>query len=162
MEELPRMADFAIWVIGAEKGLPWRPGTFLDAYKQNRRDAIALVLEHSPLAQKMILFAEEHMPWDGTPSELYSHIWGRTITLWGERSTPASMSQDLRRIAPALRHVGIDVTWDRDNDRNRTRKIAVRAVHAVHSKGNGPSEEEWKGGTVAVPVELVDGLVRAG
>ncbi len=50
VEELPRMADFATWVIGAEKGLSWQPGTFLDAYEQNRRDAIALVLEHSPLA----------------------------------------------------------------------------------------------------------------
>ena len=44
--ELPRMADFAAWVVGAEKSLPWAQGAFLDAYEQNRRDAISLVLDH--------------------------------------------------------------------------------------------------------------------
>ncbi len=83
------------------------------------------------------------MPWDGTPTELHGHIWGRTITLWGERSTPAAMSQELKRIAPALRHVGVDVTWARENDRNRTRKIAVRAVRAVQNEaGGGPLDRE--------------------
>ena len=162
VEELPRMADFATWVIGAEKGLPWQPGTFLDAYEENQRDASSLVLENSELGQRMIRFAEEHMPWDGTPTELYAHIWGRTGNLRGGRATAASMSQDLKRIAPSLRHRGIDVTWHRENDRNRTRKIAVRAVHGVQGWLEDLHDEERRSRTVAVPVEVVDGLVPVG
>jgi hypothetical protein len=37
LSELPRMADFAIWVVAAEMALPWKPGTFLAAYTRNRR-----------------------------------------------------------------------------------------------------------------------------
>jgi len=43
LAELPRMADFAIWVVAAEPALPWEPGTFLDVYSGNR----AAVVEHS-------------------------------------------------------------------------------------------------------------------
>jgi hypothetical protein len=43
LPELPRMADFAIWVVAAEPALPWKPGTFLDVYSGNR----AAVVEHS-------------------------------------------------------------------------------------------------------------------
>jgi hypothetical protein len=52
------------------------------------------------------------------------------------------MSQDLKRIAPSLRHRGIDVTWHRENDRNRTRKIAVRAVHGVQGSLEDLHDEE--------------------
>lgn len=42
---LPRMADFAIWVMAAEPALPWPPGFFMAAYAGNRSEAQELSLE---------------------------------------------------------------------------------------------------------------------
>ena len=131
VENLPRMADFAVWVIGAEEALPWPQGAFLDAYERNRGDAISLVLEHSPWGEKMIRFAEEYAPWDGTATELYKQLDGSALNGRWSRTTPASMSQELKRLAAALRQVGVEVEWYRESDSNRNRRIAVRAVHAV-------------------------------
>jgi hypothetical protein len=45
LEELPRMADFAVWVAASEEALPWEPGAFLRAYAGNRAEAEELALE---------------------------------------------------------------------------------------------------------------------
>lgn len=47
LKRLPRMADFARWVVAAEPACPWKPGEFLSAYMRNRDDANVTVLESS-------------------------------------------------------------------------------------------------------------------
>ena len=67
------------------------------------------------------------------------------------------MSQELKRIAPALRHMGIDVMWSRENDRMRTKKIAVRAVRPVQDLEGQAADEQPHGLIARVPTELIDG-----
>ncbi|ABG04560.1 hypothetical protein Rxyl_1598 [Rubrobacter xylanophilus DSM 9941] len=50
LEELPRMADFAVWVAAAEEALPWEAGAFLAAYTGNRAEANELALGDDPVA----------------------------------------------------------------------------------------------------------------
>jgi putative DNA primase/helicase len=50
LEELPRMADFAVWVAAAEEALPWEPGAFLMAYAGNRAEADEGALDNDPVA----------------------------------------------------------------------------------------------------------------
>ena len=51
LDEHPRMADFAEWIVAAEPALPWEAGAFLTAYTATRQDANDLTLEASPVAQ---------------------------------------------------------------------------------------------------------------
>ena len=54
---LPRMADFAIWVVACEPSLPWPPGSFMEAYLENRAEAVELSLE----ADCVAVAVREHM-----------------------------------------------------------------------------------------------------
>ena len=119
------MADFAHWVAAAEAALPWEDGTFLQAYKRNRRDAVMIVLDHEPLAERLIEFAREEEEWKGTASLLHAAL----VPLYDEFAafprTPGQLSKRLRRIAPALREAGVELRWARSTDRARTRLVTV-------------------------------------
>lgn len=142
LPDLPRMADFAAWVISGEQSLPWAEGAFLHSYEENRRDAISIVLDHSPLAQRIMVFSEQKPEWDGTPTELHNALVHVTGAQGDPPATPASMSQELKRLAPALRQVGVELEWNRENDHKRTRKIVVRAVPAVQAPGEDTEPED--------------------
>ena len=49
LEELPRMADFALWATACETAI-WPAGTFWTAYSSNRDEAVAGVIEADPVA----------------------------------------------------------------------------------------------------------------
>jgi hypothetical protein len=49
LEQLPRMADFAIWTTACQAAL-WPAGTFARAYAVNRRAAIESIIEADPIA----------------------------------------------------------------------------------------------------------------
>jgi len=49
LNQLPRMADFAIWVNASEEGLGMKPGEALITYQPNRAETRHLALESSPL-----------------------------------------------------------------------------------------------------------------
>src|SRR5271155_3804411 len=49
LDQLPRMADFAIWVSACEESLGIEPGEALSAYQTNCAEARTLALESSPL-----------------------------------------------------------------------------------------------------------------
>ena len=134
--QVPRMADFAIWVSAAEPALPWPPGEILRAYERNRADAITIVLDNDPVASAIIKMAEKYCSWRGTATALYTKLTpnGGYSSRAGWPLTVSAFSQRLRRLAAALRHVGVDVTWERESDHKRTRKIRVRAVRAVQGE----------------------------
>ena len=54
LDNLPRMADFAVWVSAAESALGWEAGTFTDAYSANRREAVYIGLDASPVADVLL------------------------------------------------------------------------------------------------------------
>ena len=113
LERKPRMADFALWSVAVEPACPWPEGTFLEAYAGNRQGAVEATLDGDPVADVIRAIA----PWSGTASELLAELTTRTPETITKRngwfSRPRQVSDALRRLAPGLRKVGIEVTFVR-------------------------------------------------
>lgn len=132
LSRLPRMADFARWVVAAEPALPWPAGAFMEAYAGNRADAVELALEADPVAQAVRELAERG-EWTGTASELLDELeqiapekvqHSRT---WP--TTARTLANRLRRAATFLRALGVEVEFRKTT--HGRREVAVRKN--VHS-----------------------------
>ncbi|MBE3589876.1 MAG: hypothetical protein IMW98_03500 [Firmicutes bacterium] len=130
LDRMPRMADFAKWVVAAEPALPWPAGAFMDAYAGNRADAVELALEADPVAQA-VRQAAERGEWTGTASELLDELeqiapekvqHSRT---WP--TTARTLANRLRRAATFLRALGVEVEFYREGH-DRRRMVAVRKI----------------------------------
>ena len=145
LPRLPRMADFASWVTACETAL-WPSGTFWEAYAGNRDEAVEGLIEGDPVAAALRSFMLERTVWTGTASALLpqlADIAGKRVAeskTWP--NSPRALAGRIRRAAPALRKIAIDVTFDRSKGRKRNRLIRIAAVPvstgAVHG-GRGPS-----------------------
>jgi len=141
LEKLPRMADFALWVTAAEQALGWEEGGFLKAYNDNRGDANRQALEASPVAAAVWLFMKDRDEWQGTATELY-HKLGSAATDAMKRSkawpaAPNSLGGEMKRLAPALRGVGIEVEDYREPTAERRRMWKLSHREGI---GKEPSE----------------------
>src|SRR5262249_29955244 len=112
-DRLPRMADFAKWICAIEPSLGWEPGSFLQSYRGNVRDANSVVLESSLLVDPIRQFMENRHEWHGRATDLLHQlnlIENEKVTKdrdWPKR--PNVLSGRLRRLAPNLRRIGINV-----------------------------------------------------
>jgi hypothetical protein len=114
----PRMADFALWACAAAEACGWTAQEFLAAY-QGVRDAVhELTLEASPVGPLVRDFATRPEQWKGTATELLGEL-----ELLAEEKTKQqktwpkngrALSNVLRRLAPTLRAVGVDVEQTRE------------------------------------------------
>jgi len=111
---LPRIADFATWAVAC--GLDG----FETAYAANRQAAIDVILEHDVLARAVRAFVRQE-EWVGTASELLD-VLGPTIKI----TTPKTLSDELARLAPMLRTVGIDIRHKRTADRRQITIVRQR------------------------------------
>jgi hypothetical protein len=151
LDKLPRMADFAKWVVAAEVGLGWQPGSFMAAYAENREAAHGLALESSPVAA----IIKEHLglPFEGTATELLSAldklVDEKTRNLKSWPKSPKSLANGLRRLAPNLAAVGIDVDFIRDKTKSRRRTISIRPTSEgkTSSESSDDSEKQAKSDT---------------
>jgi hypothetical protein len=146
----PRMADFALWAEACTRAY-WPAETFLRAYWQNIEAANEVVLEASPVGDVVRHFMAGREKWAGTASSLLALLTPLIPeVLARERSWPKSaraLSGKLRRAAPPLRKVGIDIAFVREgHDRERiivitARKIGVHDFASAPSAGTGKSEK---------------------
>jgi len=127
------MADFAQWGEAVGLALGWQPGAFLAAYNANRRAASVAVLEDCSVAEAIRRMMDgARGTYLGTASMLLEGLGSMTPTeitrsaQWPK--TPRLFACLLRRIAPQLRLIGIDVRFDRGRD---ARLITVSAVPEV-------------------------------
>jgi hypothetical protein len=132
---LPRMADFAEWVVAAEPALGLPEGSFLAAYTGNRAEANDIALEASPVGEPLRELLAEG-PFEGTTSELLE----RLEDLAGERltdrrgwpKTARALSGHLKRLAPNLRTAGISIERGKSGrDRRRHRTVRLAASSGV-------------------------------
>ena len=121
----PRMADFAVWGCAAAEACGWTDEDFLDAYHGVREAAYDLTLEASPVAPFIRQFITSRGQWTGTASELLAELEALAAggpTRQGtmqvrsdvtkQKAWPKNgraLSNVLRRLAPTLRAVGVDV-----------------------------------------------------
>jgi hypothetical protein len=125
LNELPRMADFALWVTVAEEPLGWKSGAFLRAYTRNRAEANHLTLEANPIVEPLQTLVGQRA-WTGSATELLTALdrYGDDVTRrqrpWPK--TGKTLSDHLRRLAPNLRAIGIEVEF-------RPRQSNLRPIH---------------------------------
>jgi hypothetical protein len=128
---LPRMADFAAWVLAAEESLPWSPGAFIDAFRSGAHEAQAVILEASPVSEPLAALARSNEEgWCGTAAELLKapndQVPDDTRRSQAWPKTGRGLAGAVRRLAPTLRAVGIDVEFGREPNRSRRRLIVIR------------------------------------
>jgi hypothetical protein len=108
----PRMADFATWAVAC--GLD----DFETAYRANRQAAIDVVLDHDALARAVRAFVQQE--WTGTATELLD-LLGPSVKITNAKT----LSDELTRLAPMLRTVGLDIKYQRKADRRGIRIIRL-------------------------------------
>ena len=164
LERLPRMADFALWATASETAL-WPAGTFWAAYCGNRDEAVEGVIDADPIAASVRAMMSTRTEWTGTASDLL----GALAEMAGERAAkskswpenPRALGGRLRRGAPFLRKIGIEISFGREG-RARTRTIQIEANPGVLAQDNAgirasaPSAASARSGTAAD----LDPLVR--
>jgi len=129
LEDHPRMADFAAWVVAAEPALPIEEGAFVEAYAANQNEAVYASLESDPVAVGIMWLAKNHAGWRGTMTELLhalNHIVAhsyQTDAYWPKSAR--ALSNRVSRAASFLHSVGVSVERSRDNERNRRGIVVV-------------------------------------
>ena len=115
LDQLPRMADFALWVNACEESLGMKPGEALAAYQSNRAETHNLALESSPLYEPVAKLAQEGF--SGTVAELLARLncmmseSMRRSVRWPK--APNALGNALRRMASNLRAAGIEIQFSR-------------------------------------------------
>lgn len=144
LKELPRMADFCVWVEAASEAFDWVEGAFAKALIQNQKEAKSVLLESSPLGAAILAALPENIYVclfnKKTAAELLNTFKtykpeGVDKKFWPQ--TPNSLGQQLRRLAPSLQEQGINVIFGRDTGKDRKRWITIERVQHLSE----PSDE---------------------
>ncbi len=133
LDELPRMADFSLWVTAAEPALGLEQGEFLTNYKGNEESANELVLESSPVAKVLLEMMSARPCWEGSATELLAELDStadeKTLRLKSWPKTGQTLSGNLKRLAPNFRAAGIDVTSGHTGrGKAKRRSITIRKM----------------------------------
>jgi hypothetical protein len=148
LERRPRMADFARWCIAAEPALGCEAGAFMRAYASNRSNAHELALEASPIAGALVSFAEREEQWTGTAGELLEELIRQTPeerSREGWPKSPKHFGGILKRLAPNLRAVGVNVRSGKDAAREGgtgRRLIRIEHICSEMSRSSQSSQAE--------------------
>ncbi|MCH8112738.1 MAG: hypothetical protein IH905_12410, partial [Proteobacteria bacterium] len=127
IESIPRMADFCIWAEAAAPAFGWKPGEFTKAYRANRQDAISIVVTSDLVSENVLTLIDEVKVWQGAASDLLDKLNLR-VSDQIKRSdqwpkAPNALSNRLRRAAPGLRAMGLEVI---EHDQARPRRWELR------------------------------------
>jgi len=128
LDQLPRMADFAIWVSACERALGLERGEALEACRANCAESRNLALEASPVYEPLLEVARAGF--SGTSSELLFRLnklasdSTRRSRRWPK--APNALSNALRRMAGSLRSAGIEIYFNRADHQGR-RIISVKS-----------------------------------
>jgi len=128
MPHKPHMAYFAVFLAAAEEGLGFTPGTFMKIYEVNRGVAVESTLEAYPISEYVMkVVGDEGGSWSGT----FTALLKKLDTLHGEDKKPEcwpktarKLSEQMKRLAPALRKKGYDCDFS-PTKHARSRKIAI-------------------------------------
>jgi hypothetical protein len=151
LDQLPRVADFALWATACENAL-WPGGTFTRAYTANRKTAIEGVIDADPVAACVRQLMSDRSVWMGSAADLMRVSVERTMQTrdginWPK--TPRALAGHLRRAQTFLRTLGIDVSFRREG-RFGTRVIRVARLGKAPSapsaqKRSKPSADDADG-----------------
>jgi len=135
LPKLPRMADFARVLAAIDQIESWDT---LGDYQAATEDVAADVLQGDAFARAVQDLLQKESPWKGTATELLADLavpepmpktWPKDATRAGGR---------LKRVAPVLRKLGIEVAESRATDRSRARLYDITLTdEGIHRVGTG-------------------------
>ncbi|MBF0371588.1 MAG: primase C-terminal domain-containing protein [Magnetococcales bacterium] len=152
IENLPRMADFAVLGEALHIGHGFAQGTFVNAYKERSEKAVVHALDASPVARAIQEFMDASSEaYSGTVKGLLDNIQNHKASGDAWPKSARGLSDALRRHAPGLRVAGITVEFDPQRHRDGvhvtiskdtispdSRLISPSNVHNVHRQHQGP------------------------
>ncbi|HRY14343.1 MAG TPA: hypothetical protein P5330_00540 [Candidatus Competibacteraceae bacterium] len=156
LDQIPRMADYAHLGTAVHHALH-DTRSFNTLYAEARESAVVAALDSSPVAGALQGFIEKNpQGFAGTVKDLKARLEDFRTDGEGWPMSAKGLGDSLRRLAPALKLVGIRVAFDparrMDGIHVRVGKILTRAgnsqheVHHVHEvHGNPPSEPQKSG-----------------
>lgn len=146
LNEKPRMADVALWCTQAEEGLQWPKYSFVKAFNANQQKAILTHLSHEVLAIAIRRFLTDlnEKSWEGTATDLLKTLekykpYMESSKSWP--STPSYLSQNLSRLSPNLREIGIDTDRERVSEQRTIMLKKLDSFKDFHSKNSGENQE---------------------
>lgn len=148
LDNKPRMADFAKWASAAETAYAVEETTFIEAYTENRANAVESSLGVDAIAQAVISFMYDSERgkdgFSGTATALYKELKTyyfevneSSLQEWPRSA--AALSKRLTRIAPALRAQNIKISKDREKN---ARNILLDWVRKNSSQPSQPSRSD--------------------
>jgi hypothetical protein len=135
--DLPRMADFARWGEAVGRALGREHGHFLKVYAENAADATDKGLDASIVAVGIRRLHALTNSWEGTAMELLDQLTAMASDVTRRQkdwpTKPNALSGKLKRVAPALRKVGIEIVF---HPRNHNRRlITIRGATPTAQPG---------------------------
>ena len=110
-KKLPRMADFAKWVIAAEENLPWKKGLFMETMRNLRSKIVEDALDADPVAMAVLKLMKNRDEWSGSATSLLdsleSSIDQDRKKYPGFPKIANHLSRQLSRVTSFLREKGI-------------------------------------------------------
>ena len=152
MPNKPRMADFAMWATAAEPALGFEPGRFMAVYAANMASINDLAIETMAIgpAVKGLMYSRNR--WTGIAQELLTELCDhrsdeKTRKRQDWPKTPRALAGQLRRLAPNLRAIGINVTFHEPQGHYKRRIIVIeylenqRSASAASPADSGPAAD---------------------
>ena len=139
LEQLPRMADFALWATACEPGYA-EQGAFWAAYAGNRDAAVESAIEADVVSSAILSLMASKTEWTGTSAELLEdlsvEVGDRINKTKNWPKSPRQLSGRVWRAASFLRRIGIECSFDK----KRTIQIThTRPSTSPESNGVQPS-----------------------
>ena len=134
LTELPRMADFAIFATAAERALGWNDGDFIAAYRSNRSESTSVAFDADLVSQVVMRFMDGRSAWSGTATDLLDALRDHASDREKESrvwpAAPHILSSRLRRAAPVLRDLGVDIDLDGTEGQGavKRRNVVLRTI----------------------------------
>ncbi len=111
-KQRPRLLEHALLGMAVAKACGQEPGYFLDAFSASRRDAVARTIDASPVASAVLALVEDcPNPIKASVKEILRRLDRYKPIGAGDAwpRSPKGLGDALRRAAPALRQVGVEV-----------------------------------------------------
>jgi hypothetical protein len=156
LDELPRMADFALWGCAIAETLGYGKEAFLDAYYANIQIQNIQAIEGSPVGDLILKFMENQDEWEGSPSDLLIEFESLAVAMRvnikakGFPKSANTITRRLNEIKSNLIEQGVFFEIDRSAHQ---RTIKVRKISSLSSYRHDQERETGKNMTIPMTIQ---------
>lgn len=144
--EMSRMADDDRWIHRGSPALGFSPDRFQEARKGIKKDAAHLAVQSSPIGAQMLRLADEE------PPVMFVDVLLERVLAMDTNAArnpkfprdPTQMGNAVRKLAPALRDLGVYVVRSREPGTGKTRYLVSRQKPSHPSHPSHQADFEYK------------------